>query len=451
MNYTLIFRGITRHFVVTSVWGILFVFSQASFSQESAVAVSTDDSVVDVGSACDATPCNCSSSHEPECWLDGRDSELRQALRSNGITFTNNLTNFYIGNTRGGNEQQFNFAGHGDYLTNFDIHKMGGPQGQFLQIRAEHRYGESITPASGALLPPVLATDIPVRDSEQLYLTNFLFTQALSESFAIYAGKLDTLGGMNDSLTSGRGIDQFSNLSLIGNPLGLRSVGYSSLGTGFAVLQEGEKIFNFLIFNARDTTETDGFSELFADGVVLAPELKIPTNFMGLPGFQSLGGIWSSREFASLNQSPFFLLPEVPIARQSGTWALLYDFDQYLVVDPCNRKRGWGIFGRAGIADNETNPASYFLSAGLAGHSLMSSRPDDRFGAGWFHYGASSEIAPFVQNIVGPIRDGQGVELFYNLALNKRMFITADTQYLQSPLANVDNALLVGLRANLAF
>lgn len=161
-----------------------------------------------------------------ESWLDGQDCSLRSGLHDNGVTLTNNLTNFYVGNTLGGNSQQFNFAGHGDYLANFNIHKMGGPQGQFLQIRAEHRYGQSITPASGALLPPILATDIPVRDSEQLYLTNFLFTQAFSESFAVYAGKLDTLGGMNDSLTSGRGIDQFSNLSLINNPLGVKSVAY---------------------------------------------------------------------------------------------------------------------------------------------------------------------------------------------------------------------------------
>jgi porin len=99
----------------------------------------------------------------------------------------------------------------------------------------------------------------------------------------------------------------------------------------------------------------------------------------------------------------------------------------------------------------ETNPASFFLSAGLAGHSLMKHRTDDRFGAGWFYYGTSREIAPFVEAVVGPIRDGQGVELFYNFVINKRMSITADTQVLQSALADVDTASFVGLRANVSF
>lgn len=35
-------------------------------------------------------------------WLDGYQTKLRQGLSNNGITFTNNLTNFYFGNTRGG-------------------------------------------------------------------------------------------------------------------------------------------------------------------------------------------------------------------------------------------------------------------------------------------------------------------------------------------------------------
>jgi porin len=383
-------------------------------------------------------------------WLAGEDSSLRKRLTENGIVLQNNLTNFYFGTANGGRREEFLFSGHGDYLANLDVNKLGGPEGQFLKIRAEHRYGESITGPSGTLLPPTIATSIPVEDSERLYLTNVLFTQAFSESFAIYAGKMDTLGG-ESPFAGGRGISQFSNLSFVGNPIGLRAIGYSTLGTGFVILKDKKPIFNFLVLNSRDTTETDGFSELFTDGVVLSPELTLPTLFFGLPGSHSFGGLWNSREFISLNQSPLVFLPSVPIARQDGSWALTYEFDQFLRVDPCDSKRGWGLFGRAGLADEQTNPIRYFLSLGVGGNSPLSNRPHDRFGLGWFYYGKSDAIAPFVAPVVGGLKNGQGGELFYNAAITRRLSVTGDGQLLQSALDNVDTALIVGLRANIAF
>ena len=108
-----------------------------------------------------------------------------------------------------------------------------------------------------------------------------------------------------------------------------------------------------------------------------------------------LGGIWNSRNFASLNQSPLVFFPSVPIARQSGSWALTYEFDQYPFTDPRDSKKGWGVFGRYGGADPETNPIRYFASLGFGGNSPFTGRTNDRFGMGWFYFGKSQEIAPF--------------------------------------------------------
>ena len=104
-------------------------------------------------------------------------------------------------------------------------------------------------------------------------MTNLLFTQALSESFALYAGKLDTLDGDMNAFAHGRGIRLFSNAAFVVNPIGLRTVAYSTLGTGFVFLKDLEPIYNFLVLNASDTTETDGLSELFSKGAVISQEL----------------------------------------------------------------------------------------------------------------------------------------------------------------------------------
>jgi porin len=267
----------------------------------------------------------------------------------------------------------------------------------------------------------------------------------------LYAGKLDTLDGDANAFAHGRGIHQFSNAAFVVNPIGLRTVAYSTLGTGFVILDEGEPIFNFLVLNARDTTETDGLSELFADGAVLSTELRLPTNFLGMRGHQLFGAIWSSRDFASLNQSPLVILPNVPIARQSDSWALTYNFDQYLFEDPCDSSKGWGVFGRAGLADPDTNPIHYFLSLGIGGNSRLRGRGNDTFGLGWYYSGTSDRIAPFLSTSLGNLTDGQGGEMFYNIAVNKRLYLTTDTQVIVPARSNVDSSLLFGLRANLVF
>jgi porin len=443
----------------------LFAFSTALASASLGRAQTSGDCSGSTGcadaiavNACDVGSCDSFGCDSLDCkefsfcsWLDGDLSPRRKGLLDNGIRFTNNLTNFYFGNTRGGIDREFRFGGHGDYLANLDINKLGGPKGQFLQIRAEHRYGESLGGATGALLPPAIATDLPIPDSENVYITNFLFTQALSESFALYAGKLDTLSGDVNAFAHGRGISQFSNGAFVVNPIGLRTVAYSTLGTGFVFLNEGEPIYNFLVLNARETTRTDGLSELFADGAVISQELRLPTNFFDKPGHQLFGAIWSSREFVALEQSPIVILPSVPIARQSGSWAVTYNFDQYLFVDPCDGKKGWGVFGRAGIADPDTNPIEYFLSFGVGGNSRLRGRDNDTFGLGWYYSGTSNEIAPFLSNVLGNLQDGQGGEMFYNIAVNKRMFLTADSQVIIPARSNIDTSLLIGLRANLLF
>jgi len=372
----------------------------------------------------------------------------RSWLAEHGITFDLNVGNFYQGVASGGLDRRFAYGGHGDYVTNFQLGKLGLNEGLFLKVRAEHRFGENINGATGAFFPTALPTDLPVADSGELFLTNVLFTQALSERFAIFFGKLDTLDGDPNAFAHGRGMSQFMNTAMIANPIALRTVPYATLGCGFAILgEEGEPLFSFTLLNAVDTAETDGFSELFAEGVALAAELRLPTRFFDLPGHQLFAGTWNSREFVELGQDPRIVLPNVPINQTEGSWSLYWNFDQYLTVDPKNSKNGWGVFGRAGIADNQSNPLEWFLSFGVGGNSPLGQREADTFGLGWFYSGTSDEIGPILQAALGPVGDGQGVELFYNYAATPWLHITPDLQVLVPARENAETALVVGVRA----
>ncbi|MEZ6035501.1 MAG: carbohydrate porin [Planctomycetaceae bacterium] len=378
-------------------------------------------------------------------------SDVQKSLADSGIVFNANVAQFYMGVVDGGINQSGRYSGHGDYIANIDGDKLLGMKGMFVKVRAEHRFGQSMAGTTGTFFPPNVAADLPVADSETLYLTNVLFTQMFSETFGVFAGKLDTLDGDQNAFASGRGIRQFSNVAFVATPIGLRTTPYSTLGAGFVILQDLEPVFTFSALNATDTAGTVGISELFRDGVVLVPELRLPTTFFGLPGHQLIGGTWSSRNYVSLTQDPRIILPSVPIARQNDSWSLYYNFDQFLFVDKNDPKRGWGLFGRAGIADEKTNPIGWFLSGGVGGNSMIPGRKDDTFGAGFYYSGTSSNLAPLLSAALGGVGDGYGTELYYNVAVTKWFSLTGDAQFLTPARESVDSSVLLGLRGVVSF
>lgn len=437
---------------------LIFALIAVCLSQRARVQ-SSEFAACDSLPTCTSTPVCCTQgtpAPASDCllcrdFLAGDAFGLRSNLAERGITLDVDLTQFYFGVTTGGVEREFRYSGHGDYVMNIDSAKLGGPQGLFVKLRAEHRFGESMAGSTGALLPSNLLADLPVSDSEELFLTNVLLTQMLSESFGVFAGKLDTLDGDLNAFAHGRGKTQFSHVAFVATPIGLRTVVYSTLGAGFLILRDGEPFFTFSVLNATDTTTTSGFDELFDEGVVLVPEIRLPTNFLGLPGHQLFGGSWSSRDFVALDQNPLVIAPSVPLARQSNSWSVYWNFDQHLCVDPCDASKGWGVFGRAGIADDETNPIAWFLSFGVGGNSPLRGRGADTFGAGWFYSGTSDEVAPFLATVLGGISDGQGVELFYSAEVTRWFHLTTDMQVVIPARQSVDTALLVGLRAVMDF
>jgi porin len=366
-----------------------------------------------------------------------------------GMLWQLDHTDFFFGNTTGGRDQGFTFAGHGDYVLNWDMSKVGFQEGFFLKLRGEHRYGEPISAYSGAFLPPTIQTNLPVAGSEQIYLTNVVLTQALSPDFAVFAGKLDTLDGDANAFAGARGKDQFSNLGFVVNPLLLRMVPYSTLGTGFIVLEEGQPIFQFSVLNATDTTNTSGFSELFAEGCVLLAQARLPYEWGNLPGHFVMGGGWNSREYVSLGQDPRIVLPDVPVNRQNGCWGLYWNFDQYLTTYDCHPGKGWGVFGRASFGDDQVNPIASYFSLGLGGDNAY--RVQDKWGVGWYSLQTSDEIGPFLTAALGPIGNGNGVELFYNHEVTPWFHLTGDIQVLEPEIENFDTALLVGLRGKIDF
>ncbi len=376
---------------------------------------------------------------------------VRPQLAESGVTFEADITQLYQGVARGGSEQRFRYGGHGDYVTNIDFGKLAGLEGLFLKVRAEHNFGETISGNTGAFLPAGLTGDLPALDSHDVYLTNLLFMQFFSETTGVFFGKLDTLDGDLNAFAHGRGKNQFLNAGFVANPALLRFVPYSTLGFGVIKILGPEDILKFSVLDTKDTTKTDGLDEIFDQGVLLNAEGRFRSDFFNRPGHHLFGGAWGNREFVSLDQNPRFLIPggSVPIARQDNSWALYYNFDQYLVVDSDDPAKGWGLFGRAAITDGNPNPIQWFLSFGVGGNSPISGREDDTFGAGWFINGVTDEFGPITTAVL-QLDNGQGIEAFYNVAVTDYMHITADLQLVEPAAQNRgETALVAGLRVKI--
>lgn len=366
---------------------------------------------------------------------------FRSLLAEHGITFQGDVTQYYQGVTSGGLQQRFEYGGHADYVINADLSKLGGWQGLFLKVRGESQFGRFINRQTGAIIAANNEGLLPTPGEQQTALTNFLFTQFLSERAAVFVGKLDTLDGDMNAFAHGRGKNQFINTGLVLNPVAFRTVPYSTYGAGLLILEGREPIFSFMVIDPVDHA-TEGPTDLFAEGATLAAELRLPTNFLGRPGHQLIGGTWSSRDVPDLGR--LLVPPGTAVPTASDSWSLYWNFDQYLVVDPCDESRGWGAFGRVGVTDDDSNPLAWFLSFGVGGSSPLAGRPADTFGIGWY-YAPVSDALPGIL-----LADhGQGVELYYNYAATSWLHITPDLQIIDPARRGVDTALVFGIRVKM--
>jgi porin len=375
---------------------------------------------------------------------------VRSAWANGGVTLNADNTSFFFGNATGGSSQQLLGSGHGDYVLNFDGEKLGIADDTYLKIRAEHRYGQTIVNNVNCFISPTLLSDLPVFNSDELYLTNALITRKLGDSLEVYAGKMDTLDGDKNAFAHARGKTQFSNMAFVFNPIVGATVPYSTLGAGMALVRDGEALAAITILNSTDTTNTSGFSQLFNDGLLLSAYVRLPTSVLGASGHQFFGGTWNNQLYTNLREA-YVEYPNLTIPTTRGSWSIFWNFDQYLVFDDRDPLRGWGAFGRAGIADKNTSPIEWFLSFGVGGSSPFSSRPLDDFGIGWYHAATSSFVGPLLAARYGPIGNGEGIECFYNYHVAPAIRLTPDLQVVVPALRDFGAALILGMRVQLIF
>jgi porin len=183
-----------------------------------------------------------------------------------------------------------------------------------------------------------------------------------------------------------------------------------------------------------------------------------------MTGHQLLGATYSARNFTSLSQDLRLIIQNLPLKEKDNSWCIYYNFDQYL-YEP-KKGQGIGIFGRFGASDGNPNPVHYFYSLGIGGKGVMSSRPNDAFGIGFYYIDISNPKLTGIFRDIELLRDEYGVEAFYNIAITPWLKLTPDIQVvrpaqkeqysidrgsLNISRKEIETATVIGLRLQMIF
>ncbi len=125
-------------------------------------------------------------------------------------------------------------------------------------------------------------------------------------------------------------------------------------------------------------------------------------------------------------------------------------FDQALWVDPTDHTRSWGVFGNFGISDGKPNPVKCSAILGVGGSSPLPDRKQDSFGLACYYLGFSDDFKEVAQ-VITPVRNERGMELFYNIGVRPWLHITPDLQVITPILGRAETSVALGLRVKIDF
>ena len=369
----------------------------------------------------------------------GKDSDLAK----HGVNVSQSVTQFYGGVVSGGVKDSDEYSGRWDLLTNIDGEKAGLWPGLFLKMRVGANWNPIERFRAGSILAPYSAGVYSKTDEESIAITDLSAIQMFSPNAGLTFGKMDTVDGDFNSFAHGRGLDQFENLAFVLNPV-LSFIPLSTLGAGvFALYDDGTPAASLTVLDTHNVPTESGFDDLFDDGAVISATVELPTTIAELRGRHRFGYAITTADQIDLSQNPRFSLEtDGKFATESNSWVVTYNGEQFLVTDPNDPKKGWGLFARAAISDSDKNIFEYFLSAGLGGTGGSFGRGDDRFGLGYFHLGVSDV---FEERVID-LQDEDGVELFYSVAVLPWVSLTADAQFISGTLKAADDAYILSGR-----
>lgn len=370
-------------------------------------------------------------------------------MRAAGFDFRLEWSQFYQGLVRGAGDKTWRYGGKWDAQARIDLSKFGFWDGLSLTAQGVANYGESVNRIAigGSHLAVNSALYFPgINGPDAHDLMALYFTQNFGDLASLRIGKINMIElARYTPLKGGGGVDTFWNVEFAAPISGI--VPPTLYGAMLSINTQPVS-FGLTVFDPVDATNRPLFSNLFENGVGAMGTATLKTTIAGLTGYYGLKGIYSTREGRDL--SAIIPPPGLPPSTRQGSWYVGAVWQQYLIQDPRNPARGWGVFGEVGKADANPNYHDWSVYLGVGGSSLLPSRPDDRFGIAYFNFAFSNvlkeEIAPAII-----LRNQSGVEVFYNVAVTPWFRVAANVQFIRPGAGRFPDATYVGLGSYVRF
>jgi porin len=367
----------------------------------------------------------------------------RKKLLDKGTKIDASFTQFFDWVPVGDDDRGFDYGGKFDVKVKSNLSKALW-EGFSVDGHFEVRYGDVPLLAGGTLIPTSTALLFPESDGTHAKVSSLYGSQLLENRFVLQFGRFNALDLYNaHPFTGGEGIDRFMNLSLTAPPVSARTVPPSFEGVLFSVLKGQHPA---LTVGLLESTQ-DGF---FENGATFMWNAGLPVKLSKtLPGGVSVGGEFSSFEGNSLEQSPWALLPlpgiDVPLEQVKGAWTFNVTVDQFVWMHPNDPTKGMGVFGMFGVSDGDPSFLRTQMFVGFGGAAPFEGRSRDSFGAAFFYNDVSNDLEDTLNPFL-PIRNEQGVELFYNWAPIGWSRVSADLQIIDPFLRRSETRFFFALR-----
>jgi len=393
--------------------------------------------------------------------LTGNWGSLRDEWFNKGVLFDANVTQIGQGVVDGGKNGSWEYGGRGNLTAYVDTCKAGLWPGGIVKAELEGNWDDAVNLKSGGLMPVNSNALFPIPGGGNVALPDLSIVQFVAPYAGVQLGKIDTMGGDMNDFAHGKGDTQFFNLGFNINPVAL-VVPYSTLAASAIILPTcdiNEAIVNFSVLSASGTASTSGFGT--TSGPLYAGEGRVRTGFFDLTGHQLVGGLYSAKNYTSLDQRLGIAIKNQQLNQRDGTWAMYYNFDQYLYETDKVKGKGVGLFGRFGASQDAPNPSHYFYSIGIGGKGLVPERDYDEFGVGYFYLDLTNPTFAIRNQTQAFLRDEWGFETYYNIALTRWLLVTPDIQVIgpaqkQQILSLTDRrtigtATVLGIRSQVIF
>jgi porin len=203
-----------------------------------------------------------------------------------------------------------------------------------------------------------------------------------------------------------------------------------------------------MVFDPNDQTTSYSLTRLFEDGVNVSLGLSWSGALAGRKSGAGITATYSTAEGTDYTQ--IGLPPGSVTTTKQGSYNVAIVLSHLLVGSATALGKGLGLYAKAAIADGNPNPIRGSFVGGIAGHAIVTGRPLDYFGVGYFFYNFSNELQDAVARL-GDFDDEQGIEAYYTLAVTPWLRLTADLQWVDPATGGNKSMWVGGLRARLAF